>query len=168
MKKQWIIFFMSAMIFTSCKSGKFPQEKYDQAYEQMINENYSEAKESFRKLTESNSAFPEIWYGYGCCLMETENYSESVKAFTKVTELYENSVMYDDKEGLKYDAMTSIGEVFLLQKETEKAKIQFEKCLTEQNNREMINAIAATYIRLGFIDEAEAFFAEKGIDIWMM
>ena len=100
--------------------------------------------------------------------METNHFSESIEAFTKTTEVYENSVMYDDKLGLKHDAMTSIGEVYLLQKDFENAEKQFEKCLVEKKDREMINAILAVYIRLGFVDEAEEFFNDKGINIWMM
>ena len=58
--------------------------------------------------------------------------------------------MYDDKLGLRNDALVTIGEVHLLRHDFDSAKDQFEKCLSLKNDRDMIIAIAATYIRLGF------------------
>ena len=166
--KKIILILVPLLFLVSCKTEGFPQKQYDKAYEQLINQDYSKASKSFEKILKNKSEYPEIWFNYGCCLMETNQFSESIEAFTKTTELYENSVMYDDKLGLKHDAMTSIGEVYLLQKDFENAEKQFEKCLAEKKDREMINAILAVYIRLGFVDEAEEYFNDKGINIWMM
>ena len=102
---------------------------------------------------------------YGSCCMETGDYDTAIASFNKAAELYENSVMYDDKPGLRNDALVTIGEVHLLRHDFDSAKDQFEKCLSLKNDRDMIIAIAATYIRLGFTAECEAYFAEKGIDL---
>lgn len=164
-----ILLIFAAMIFiVSCSKQQFPQEKYEAAYEQLIAEDYFQAKESYKKLIKSAGSFPELWYDYGTVLMMTGDYSEAIKSFNKTIKLYENAVLYDDKDGLKCDAMTSIGETYLLQADLKNARNQFEKCLEEKKDRDMIIAIAATYIRLGFVDEAESFFADLGIDIWML
>lgn len=97
--------------------------------------------------------------------METGDYDTAIASFNKAAELYENSVMYDDKLGLRNDALVTIGEVHLLRHDFDSAKDQFEKCLSLKNDRDMIIAIVATYIRLGFTAECEAYFAEKGIDL---
>ena len=46
--------------------------------------------------------------------METGEYDTAINAFNKAAELYENSVMYDDKPGLRNDALVTIGEVHLI------------------------------------------------------
>lgn len=97
--------------------------------------------------------------------METGDYDTAINAFNKAAELYENSIMYDNKPGLRNDALVTIGEVHLLRHDFDSAKVQFEKCLSLKNDRDMIIAIAATYIRLGFTAECEAYFAEKEIDL---
>ena len=96
-------------------------------------------------------------------VMSTSEFPQ--KEYDQAAELYENSVMYDDKLGLRNDALVTIGEVHLLRHDFYSAKDQFEKCLSLKNDRDMIIAIAATYIRLGFTAECEAYFAEKGIDL---
>ena len=37
--------------------------------------------------------------------METGDYDSAIASFNKTTELYENSVMYDDKSGLRNDTL---------------------------------------------------------------
>lgn len=171
-KLKYVCFFICSIFIFGCKqkndANVFPQAEYEAAYEQMIMENYSDAAKKFRTLTKKYSSFPEFWYDYGTCLMEEKNYTDAEKAFNRTVELYENSFLYDDKAGLRNDAMTSLGELYLLRKDFNKAKIQFEKCLALKNDKEMIIAIAATYIRLGYISEAEKYFSEKGIDIFSL
>ena len=48
--------------------------------------------------------------------------------------------MYDDKLGLRNDALVTIGEVHLLRHDFDSAKDQFEKCLSLKNDRDMIIA----------------------------
>ena len=161
-----IIFLITSFfLLTSCTTKQFPQAEYDQAYEALISENYTQAAKQFARLSSKYSVYPEIWYQYGSCCMETGDYDTAMASFYKVAELYENSVMYDDKPGLRNDALVTIGEVHLLRHDFDSAKDQFEKCLSLKNDRDMIIAIAATYIRLGFTAECEAYFAEKGIDL---
>lgn len=150
--------------FTSC-TKQFPQAEYEKAYDQLISENYTQAAKQFARLSSKYSVYPEIWYQYGSCCMETGEYDTAINAFNKAAELYENSVMYDDKPGLRNDALVTIGEVHLLRHDFDSAKDQFEKCLSLKNDRDMIIAIAATYIRLGITAECESYFAEKGIDL---
>lgn len=155
----------SILLLTSCTTKQFPQAEYDQAYETLISENYTQAAEQFSRLSSKYSVYPEIWYQYGSCCMETGDYDTAIASFNKAAELYENSVMYDDKPGLRNDALVTIGEVHLLRHDFDSAKDQFEKCLSLKNDRDMIITIAATYIRLGFTAECETYFAEKGIDL---
>ena len=42
--------------------------------------------------------------------------------------------MYDDKLGLRNDALVTIGEVHLLRHDFNSAKDQFEKCLSLKND----------------------------------
>ena len=165
MKKIALILSLTVLLLTSCTTKQFPQTEYDQAYEALISENYTQAAKQFARLSSKYSVYPEIWYQYGSCCMETGDYDTAINAFNKAAELYENSVMYDDKPGLRNDALVTIGEVHLLRHDFDSAKDQFEKCLSLKNDRDMIIAIAATYIRLGFTAECEAYFAEKGIDL---
>ncbi len=165
MKKIALIISVTVLLLTSCTTKQFPQKEYDQAYETLISENYTQAAEQFSRLSSKYSVYPEIWYQYGSCCMETGDYDTAIASFNKAAELYENSVMYDDKPGLRNDALVTIGEVHLLRHDFDSAKDQFEKCLSLKNDRDMIIAIAATYIRLGFTAECEAYFAEKGIDL---
>lgn len=162
--KKLVVIFISTFLLISC-TRQFPQAKYDQAYETFICGNYKDASKQLARLCKTDSVYPEIWYTYGSCCMETGDYNTAIKAFQKTAELYENSVMYDNKIGLRNDAMTSIGEVYLLQKDFNKAADQFEKCLELQHNRDMVIAIVAAYIRLGFTAECESYFADKGINI---
>ena len=67
--------------------------------------------------------------------METADYDSAIASFNKTTELYENSVMYDDKSGLRNDTLVTIGEVHLLRHDFDSAKDQFEKCLSLKNDR---------------------------------
>ena len=164
MKYQCIIISFLTFLITSC-TKQFPQAEYDKAYDQLISENYTQATAQFARLSSKYSVYPEIWYQYGLCLMETGDYDSAIASFNKAAELYENSVMYDDKTGLRNDALVTIGEVHLLCHDFDSAKDQFEKCLSLKNDRDMIIAIAATYIRLGFTAECEEYFAEKGIDL---
>ena len=76
--------------------------------------------------------------------MGTGEYDIAINAFNKAAELYENSAMYDDKPGLRNDALVTIGEVHLLRHDFDSTKGQFEKCLSLKNDRDMIIAIAAT------------------------
>lgn len=46
--------------------------------------------------------------------------------------------MYDDKPGLRNDALVTISEVHLLRHDFDSAKDQFEKCLSLKNDRDMI------------------------------
>lgn len=165
MKRTTLILSATIFLLTSCTSKQFPQAEYDKAYETLISENYTQAAKQFARLSSRNSVYPEIWYQYGSCCMETGNYDTAIASFNKAAELYENSVMYDDKPGLRNDALVTIGEVHLLCHDFDSAKDQFEKCFFFNNDRDMIIAIAATYIRLGFTAECEAYFAEKGIDL---
>ena len=163
MKRIALILSATIFLLTSC-TKHFPQAQYEQAYDQLISENYVSATQKFARLSYKYSVYPEIWYQYGSCCMETGDYDSAIASFNKAAELYENSVMYDDKPGLRNDALVTIGEVHLLRHDFDSAKDQFEKCLSLKNDRDMIIAIAATYIRLGFTAECEAYFAEKGID----
>lgn len=158
---------VTILFLTSC-SSKFPYTKYEQAYEKLIEGKYETAAYRFQTLTSRYSKYPEIWYNAGCCYMEIGKYESAIYAFKKASEVYENSVMYDDKEGLRNDAMTSIGEVYLLQKSFSKAKNQFEKCFELQNDKNMVTAVAATYIRLGYTEECKKYYSEKGIDIGVL
>ena len=162
--KKLIPFIVLSILLTSC-TKQFPQAEYEKAYEQLISENYTQAAKQFARLSSKYSVYPEIWYQYGSCCMETGDYDTAIASFNKAVELYENSVMYDDKPGLRNDALVTIGEVHLLRHDFDSAKVQFEKCLSLKNDRDMIIAIAATYIRLGFTAECEAYFAEKGINL---
>lgn len=164
MKKIALILSVTVLLLTSCTTKQFPQAEYNQAYETLISENYTQAVKQFSRLSSKYSVYPEIWYQYGSCCMETGDYDTAIASFNKAAELYENSVMYDDKPGLRNDALVTIGEVHLLRHDFDSAKDQFEKCLSLKNDRDMIIAIAATYIRLEFTAECEAYFAEKGID----
>lgn len=164
MKLQSIIILFLIFLLTSC-TKQFPQTEYEKAYDELISENYASATQKFSRLSSKYSVYPEIWYQYGLCLMETGDYDTAITAFNKTAELYENSVLYDDKPGLRNDALVTIGEVYLLQSDFQKAHNQFEKCLSIKHDRDMIIAIAATYIRLGFTAECEAYFAEKGINL---
>lgn len=86
-------------------TSEFPQKEYDQAYETLISENNTQATAQFARLSSKYSVYPEIWYQYGLCLMETGDYDTAIASFNKAAELYENSVMYDDKLGLRNDAL---------------------------------------------------------------
>lgn len=158
---------LSLVLAASCAGGRFPRHEYDDAYALLIAGDYEDAAEAFRRLSLSSPSYPEIWYNYGVCLMETARYPEAAESLQKAADLHGNAVMYDDTPGLRGDAMTAIGEVHLLQRDFEKAEEQFDKCLAERSDRAAINAIAATYIRLGFIDRAEAYFSQRNIDVWM-
>ena len=160
MKKIAIILLATVFLLTSC-AKHFPQAKYDKAYDQLISENYTQAAKQFSRLSSKYSVYPEIWYQYGPCCMEMGDYDTAITSFNKAAELYENSVMYDDKPGLRNDALVTIGEVHLLRHDFDSAKEQFEKCLSFKNDRDMLIAIAATYIRLGFTEECEAYFAQN-------
>lgn len=164
MKRIALILSATVLLLTSCTTKQFPQAEYDQAYEALISENYTQAVKKFARLSSKYSVYPEIWYQYGSCCMETGDYDTAMASFYKAAELYENSVICDDKPGLHNDALVTIGEVHLLRHDFISAKDQFEKCLSLKNDRDMIIEIAATYIRLGFTAECEAYFAEKGID----
>lgn len=164
MKKILFILF-TLILLSSCTQKRFPHAEYEQAYEVLISENYAQAAKQFARLSSKYSAYPEIWFQYGSSCMETGDYDTAIVAFNKTAELYNNSVLYDDKLGLRNDALVTIGEVYLLQQDFVKAKEQFEKCLSLKKNRDMIIAIAATYIRLGYIKECEEYFAEKGINL---
>lgn len=177
MKKSALIVFEDFMLLTaflllaafltlaSCKTNQFPEESYEAAYEVLINGDYAQAARQFARLSEKYSVYPEIWYQYGSCCMETGDYDRAIESFNKTAAVYENSVLYDDKAGLRNDALVSIGEVHLLKEDFVSAEEQFEKCLSLKNDREMVIAIAASYIRLGFVSECETYFAEKGIDL---
>lgn len=114
-------------------TSEFPQKEYDQAYGTLISENNTQATAQFARLSSKYSVYPEIWYQYGLCLMETGDYDTAIASFNKAAELYENSVMYDDKPGLRNDALVTIGEVQLLRHDFDSAKDQFEKCLSLKN-----------------------------------
>lgn len=155
------------VLAAACTTHGFPQQEYDDAYMLIVADAYIPAAERFAELSRSNPRYPEIWYNLGICLMETARYAEAEAALLKAADLYENAAMYDDKAGLRYDAMTTIGEVRLLQGDFAGAEEQFDRCLAERSDRAAINAVVAAYIRRGFTDKAERFFAERNIDVWM-
>lgn len=134
MKKIALILSLTVLLLTSCTTKQFPQTEYDQAYEALISENYTRTVKKFARLSSKYSVYPEIWYQYGSCCMETGYYDTAINAFNKVAKLYENSVMYDDKPGLRNDALVTIGEVHLLRHDFNSAKDQFEKCLSLKND----------------------------------
>ncbi len=76
-------------------TSEFPQAEYDQAYETLISEDYTQAAKQFARLSSKYPVYPEIWYQYGLCLMETGDYNSAIASFNKAAELYENAVMYD-------------------------------------------------------------------------
>ena len=80
-------------------TSEFIQKEYDQAYETLSSENNTQTTAQFARLSSKYSVYPEIWYQYGLCLMETGDYTAAITAFNKTTELYENSVLYDDRLG---------------------------------------------------------------------
>ncbi len=164
MKKPALIIAAAVLFSASCRTNQFPQEDYELAYDRLIAGEYTQATGQFAELSSKFSRYPEIWYQYGSCCMETGDYDTAIDAFNRAAVLYENSVMYDDRPGLRYDSLVTIGEVYLLQQDLPKAKNQFDRCLSLKNDHDMQVAIAATYIRLGFTEEMAAFFAEKGID----
>ena len=90
-----IILTLAFLILTSCTTKQFPKTEYDQAYETLISENYTQATKQFARLSSKYSVYPEIWYQYGSCCMETGDYDTAIASFNKAAELYENSVMYD-------------------------------------------------------------------------
>ncbi len=146
-------------------SDSFPMEEYEEAYDQMIDGNHTKAASLFEKLVYSHAEYPEIWYQYGCCLMELRDFDSAGIAFSNAASKYENACLYDDKIGLRNDAMTTLGEMYLMQKDFPKAEDQFEKCFALQNDRDMVVAVAASYIRLGYEAECERYFATKGINL---
>lgn len=157
-----VLIFSAAIV--SCHGGEFPMRAYERAYGQMIDGDYKSAAASFRRLSESSPAYPEIWYGWGTCLMETERYAQAVQAFSKAADLYGNSVLYDDKAGLRRDAMTAIGEVYLMQGDLMSAEAEFVKCLSERADTDTVIAISATYIRMGYADRVMPFLAGQGLE----
>lgn len=113
------------------------------------------------------SVYPEIWYQYGSYCIETGDYDTAIASLNKTAELYKNSVMYDDKPGLRNNALVTIGEVHLLHHDFISAKDQFEKCLSLKNDRDMIIAIAATYIyALDLLQNVKLILLKKGL-IWL-
>ena len=80
----------------SC-TKQFPQTKYDQAYEALISENYTQAAKQFARLSSKYSVYPEIWYQYGSCCMETGDYDTAIASFNKAAELYDLDLLQNVK-----------------------------------------------------------------------